>query len=94
MQRGLAREENGATPCPAADSVGVGVVGGAPDGADACADAREMEVRMFQISGKTAVVTGGTSGIGLACARALLEKGARALWQGATPSAGQRRWRA
>jgi NAD(P)-dependent dehydrogenase (short-subunit alcohol dehydrogenase family) len=47
-----------------------------------------MEVRMFQISGKTAVVTGGTSGIGLACARALLEKGARVVVAGRNPERG------
>jgi len=30
---------------------------------------------MFEIKGKTAIVTGGTSGIGLATAEALLKKG-------------------
>lgn len=37
---------------------------------------------MFEIKGKTAIVTGGTSGIGLATAGALLEKGAKVVVAG------------
>ncbi len=37
---------------------------------------------MFEIKGKTAIVTGGTSGIGLATAEALLKKGAKVIISG------------
>ena len=37
---------------------------------------------MFEINGKTAIVTGGTSGIGLATAEALLKKGAKVVISG------------
>ncbi len=37
---------------------------------------------MFEIKGKTAVVTGGTSGIGLATAKAFLQKGAKVVIAG------------
>ena len=37
---------------------------------------------MFEIKGKTAIITGGTSGIGLATAEALLKKGAKVVISG------------
>ena len=38
-----------------------------------------MDVLSFDLTGKVAVITGGTSGIGLAIARAMLDRGARVL---------------
>mgnify|MGYP001569567787 CR=1 FL=1 len=46
-------------------------------------------MRLFDLSGKTAIVTGGTAGIGLAIARALGEAGARAVLAGRSGARGR-----
>ncbi|MGN0076277.1 MAG: SDR family NAD(P)-dependent oxidoreductase [Parafannyhessea sp.] len=45
---------------------------------------------MFDIKGKSAIVTGGTSGIGLSTAQALLAKGAKVVVAGRNPQRGEK----
>jgi NAD(P)-dependent dehydrogenase (short-subunit alcohol dehydrogenase family) len=50
----------------------------------------DWEDTMFEIKGKTAVITGGTSGIGLATAEAFLKKGAKVVIAGRSEERGAR----
>ncbi|WP_423393757.1 SDR family NAD(P)-dependent oxidoreductase [Burkholderia sp. LMG 21824] len=49
---------------------------------------RESEARVFDLSGKVAVITGGASGIGLGIARGMVEAGARVVLVGRDPVKG------
>jgi NAD(P)-dependent dehydrogenase (short-subunit alcohol dehydrogenase family) len=50
----------------------------------------DWEDTMFEVKGKTAVITGGTSGIGLATAEAFLKKGAKVVIAGRSEEKGAR----
>src|SRR5262245_42621258 len=55
-----------------------------------CRDAKQMRVRVMTFEDRIVLVTGGTSGIGLACAALFAQRGARVVIAGRDVSRGKK----